>query len=127
MTQLGSILLASTDPQRLRDWYAAALEPDVDNDQEGYRVLGFGGFYVMIDTRDDIGPANPEPGRIILNFHVRDAQAVVDRLEQLGATWIAKLDDRDGSRFATVADPDGNYVQVIELSEAHLAEMGVGS
>lgn len=45
------------------------------------------------------------------------------RLDAMGVSWLAELEDRDGSLFATAVDPDGNYVQVIELSEAARAAM----
>lgn len=120
---LDSLLLASTDPETLAEWYVAGLHPESDNKVDGYRALTFGAFHVLIDTRDDVTDVNPEPGRIILNFDVEDALAVVTRLEDLGTEWLAPLEDRDGSLFATAIDPDGNYVQIIELSEEHRAAM----
>jgi predicted enzyme related to lactoylglutathione lyase len=120
---LDSILLASTDPERLRTWYAAALDPEENTDVGGYRVLKFGGFYLMIDTRSDIGDKNPEPGRVILNFDVADARAVAARLNEVGVQWLAELDDRDGNLFATAVDPDGNYVQIIQLTDEARAAM----
>jgi uncharacterized glyoxalase superfamily protein PhnB len=121
---LGSILLASTDPERLRAWYVDALSPEEDVNVNGYRVLKFGGAYVMIDSRTDVTDKNPEPGRMILNFNVDDARAVAARLTEMGVTWLSELEDRDGSLFGTVIDPDGNYVQIIQLSEEHRASMG---
>ena len=121
---LNSILLASTDPERLRTWYATALDPSENVDVgDGYKVLKFGDFYVMIDKRDDVTDKNPEPGRIILNFDVADARAVVERMNDTGVKWLADLEDRDGSLFATAIDPDGNYVQVIQLSDEARAAM----
>ncbi len=120
---LQSILLASTDPESLAAWYAAALDPDADTKMNGYRILSFGGFHLIIDTRDDVSDVNPEPGRIILNFDVADARALVAHLDEMGTTWLAELEDRDGSLFATAIDPDGNYVQLIELSEEARASM----
>src|SRR5262249_23119583 len=120
---VNSMLLASTDPARLRDWYAAGLDPEDNTDIDGYLILKFGGFYLMIDRRADVGDKNPEPRRMILNFHASHARAVVARLSGLGTAWLAELEDRDGSLFATAIDPDGNYVQVIELSAAHRAAM----
>lgn len=120
---LDSILLASTDPDRLHAWYAAALTPSEDTKMDQYRVLRFGNFYVLIDQRDDIGDRTVEPGRVILNFDVADARAVVERMTELGTPWLAEIEDRDGSLFATAIDPDGNYVQVIQLSEAHRTAM----
>lgn len=121
-TTLDSMLLASTDPQRLHDWYAM-LDPESDRTVGTYRVLAFGGFHLLIDSRDDVAGKNSEPGRVILNFDVPDARAVVSRLDEAGVSWLAELEDRDGSLFATAIDPDGNYVQLIQLSEEHRAAM----
>ena len=121
---LGSMLLASTDPEALRAWYVAALSPDEESTVDQYRILLFGDFYVMIDSRDDITDKNPEPGRMILNFDVDDARAVAARLDEMGVSWLSALEDRDGSLFGTAIDPDGNYVQIIQLSEEARAEMG---
>lgn len=116
-TKIMSMLLASADPERLRNWYVEALGPDSSEDQGGYRMVGFGGFYLVIDQRDDVGERNPEPGRMIINVDVEDARATAAKLDELGVEWLAKLEDRDGSLFATAVDPDGNYVQIIQLSE----------
>jgi predicted enzyme related to lactoylglutathione lyase len=121
--KLDSMLLASTDPERLHAWYEAALEPSESSNQEGYLVLRFGDFWMLVDRRDDVGAANAEPGRMILNFDVEDARAVAARLDEVGTTWLAPLEDRDGSLFATAIDPDGNYVQLIQMSEAEKARM----
>jgi catechol 2,3-dioxygenase-like lactoylglutathione lyase family enzyme len=123
---LGSILLASTDPARLRDWYVNALEPEEASEDDAYRFLRFGGFHVLIDRRADVADRNPEPGRLILNFDVPDAKATAARMDGLGVTWLAGLEDRDGSLFATAIDPDGNYVQIIELSPQHRARLEGG-
>jgi uncharacterized glyoxalase superfamily protein PhnB len=121
--KLSSMLLASANPDRLRAWYAAALAPVTERKEGGYGVLDFGGFWLMIDSREDVGDANPEPGRMILNFEVDDARATAARLDDMDASWLAELEDRDGSLFGTVVDPDGNYVQIIQLSEQQRASM----
>lgn len=102
--KLYGMLLASSDPDRRAAWYVSALQPDDDSKVDQYRVLSCGGFYVLIDRRDDVAQANPEPGRMILNFDVADVRAAVARLDEVGAQWLAPLEDRDGSVFATVVD-----------------------
>jgi predicted enzyme related to lactoylglutathione lyase len=118
-----SFLLSSADPDRLHRWYVDALRPDVSDVANGYRVVGFDGFFIMIDSRDDVSAKNPEPGRYIVNFDVDDARDVAARMDQLGVEWLAPLEDREGSLFATVIDPDGNYVQIIQLSAEAKAQM----
>jgi predicted enzyme related to lactoylglutathione lyase len=118
-SRLNSMLLASPDPERLRAWYAAVFEPDHDTTTNGYRLLTFGGFTILVDRRDDVGGPNPEPGRMILNFEVADARAVTRRLDGMGVTWKAELEERDPGLFATAIDPDGNYAQIIQLHPGH--------
>lgn len=119
-----SMLLATTAPERLGDWYATAFEPRTDTTMNGYRMLRFGTFHLVIDSRDDIDDTNPEPGRVIVNFDVADVRAVAARMDGMGVRWLAGLEDRDGSLFATAIDPDGNYVQIIQHDPRHLAQMG---
>lgn len=124
---LASILLASTDPERLAEWYVAALAPDDDADIGGYRMLRFGWFYLMIDSRDDVRATNPDPARVILNFDVDDARAIAAKINRLGGPWLVELEDRDGSMFGTAIDPDGNYVQLIQLSQETKAAMAASA
>lgn len=108
---LGSILLGTPDPERLRAWYAAALAP-VEGE---YGWLTFGDVGVLIDGRDDVAAKTTEPGRVILNFHVEDAQATAAHLDQMGVSWLVALERREGGWFGTLVDPDGNYIQIIQL------------
>ena len=108
----GSILLGTTRPVELREWYRKALAPE----QEGDGPIDFGGFLLIIEQRDDVDTKNNEPGRLILNFHVDDFGAVESQLQAAGVAWLFPVDDRPGGRFGTFADPDGNYLQIIQLS-----------
>jgi catechol 2,3-dioxygenase-like lactoylglutathione lyase family enzyme len=118
-SRLNSLLLASPDPERLHAWYAAAFEPEQDTKTNGYRLLTFGGFTILVDRRDDVSGSNPQPGRVILNFEAGDARAVTRRLDGMGVTWKAELEEREAGLFATAIDPDGNYVQIIQLHPGH--------
>jgi predicted enzyme related to lactoylglutathione lyase len=111
-TTFGSILLGTTDPDGLKAWYKARFAPD----HEGDRPLDLGGFLLVIDGRDDIADKNPEPARVILNFHFDDAHAEAARLSQIGVTWLVELEKREPGWFGTLVDPDGNYVQLIQLT-----------
>lgn len=114
--ELSSILLGTDDPAHLRDWYSTAF--DVEPDEYGW--MGFGSFDVLIEARDDVAGRNTEPGRVILNFHTSDARALVDRLQSIGASWLVELEERNDGMFGTLIDPDGNYIQIIQMNDAYL-------
>ncbi len=110
---LGSVLLGTTNPERLRAWYVAALSPEQSDD--GF--LDFGGVALLIDGRTDVADKNPEPGRVILNFHVDDAHATAAHLNGLGVSWLIEVEDRGVGFFGTLVDPDGNYIQIIQMKD----------
>jgi len=111
--KVGSILLGTTRPAELRDWYRRALAPNY----KGEGPIDFGGFLLVIDQRDDIDAKNSEPGRMILNFHVDDFDAVEAKLRAAGVDWLVPVADRPSGRFGTFADPDGNYLQIIQFKK----------
>jgi hypothetical protein len=85
-----SILLASSQPERLDEFYRAAF--DVEADENGWFSLG--GLGVNIDLRDDVAERVAEPGRVVLNIDTEHAAEVVARLDDLGVRWLVRLEER---------------------------------
>ena len=109
-----SILLASTDPDRLRSFYSEAF--DVLPDENGTVVLG--GLGVIFDSRDDVAERTAEP-RVVLNIDTEDAASVVQRIEGMGVTFPVRLEDRGPGIFSTFEDPDGNLTQVLQMTQEY--------
>jgi glyoxalase superfamily protein len=120
MPTLGSILLGSANPERLRSWYEKAfgITPNADG------FLEFGSVSVLVDHRDDVATKAAEGARVILNFHVDDARSMAVHLDSCGVTWLVPVELRGDGWFGTLADPDGNVIQIIELSEAYRSARG---
>ncbi|MDS1116708.1 VOC family protein [Gordonia westfalica] len=124
---IGSLLLSSDDPARLAHFYASAFEAKVEttgDDGTGYQVVNLDGFYLMFDKRDDVSGPNGDGARTIPNIEVDDPRATAARLDTLGAGWISPLEERDGNFFGTATDPDGNWFQIIWISDAEEIRMG---
>jgi predicted enzyme related to lactoylglutathione lyase len=107
-----SILLASTDPDRLRSFYSKAF--DVEPDGKGMITLA--GFGIIFDRRDDVAERTVEP-RVVLNIDTEDAARVVQRIEGMGVTFSVRLEDRGPGIFSTFEDPDGNVTQVLQMTQ----------
>src|SRR6267154_718552 len=95
--RLGSILLGTTQAAELRDWYRKVLAPE----HSGDGPIDLGGFLLVIDQRDDVAAKNEEPGRMILNLHVDDFDAVAAQLRAAGVDWLVPVADRPVGRFGT--------------------------
>ena len=112
-TALGSILFGSADPVHLRSWYRAAFAPD----QPDQGPLNVGGVLLVFERRTDVANKNPEPGRMIVNFHVEDAHEAQAHLNSLGGDVARRNGTCWSGWFASLLDPDGSYVQIIEFAE----------
>jgi predicted enzyme related to lactoylglutathione lyase len=110
--QLDSIVISPTDPDRLRGWYANVLDTTIDD--QGLLIVGE--QRLLFFPHDEISGPAQEPARIMINMRVDDADAAAQDLERLGVTWVRPLDDTPFGRIGTVADPDGNYLQIVQLS-----------
>lgn len=118
-----SMLIGTRDVDRLHSWYAEVLPPQREEQMRQYRVLDYQGFWLFLDPRDDVPAAAADPHRFLLNIEVDDAAAVAQRADRIGTAWVSPLEDRDGSLFGTMQDPDGNAIQIIQLSDAAKKEM----
>ncbi|MEU8310657.1 VOC family protein [Actinomadura sp. NPDC048955] len=110
--KLGGLVLGSDDPERLSAWYRTAFAPSAT----AGTVVMVGGSRLVFDRRDDLGQSTREPGRILINFYVENIETVVAHLKALGVTeWVRPVEDFGPGLIATVEDPVGNYVQLVEL------------
>jgi hypothetical protein len=77
--------------------------------------MRLGEQYLIFFTHDEITGPSAEPARIIVNFTVDDAQGFAAKLAD--ARWVRPLEQGGPGWIGTVADPDGNLVQIIQLVE----------
>jgi len=115
---IGSLLVGSSQVDAMKDWYRRAF--DVTENEMG--AFQFGNVQFFIEEHSDVSGATKEPARVIVNLDVDDCRAFESRLEQMGATWVRKVEQMPFGLIGTVADPDGNYVQIIQWGaspEAH--------
>jgi|SRR5918996_659321 predicted enzyme related to lactoylglutathione lyase len=115
---IGSLLLGSSNVEQMREWYQKAFDVK-QNDMGAYE---FGPVQYYIEEHSEVSGPTQEPARIIINLDVDDCRAVEAHLKEQGVNWIRPVEQEDFGLIGTVADPDGNYVQIIQWGatpEAH--------
>ncbi|UNS97399.1 VOC family protein [Streptomyces tubbatahanensis] len=121
--RVGGIVLGSTDPRRLWEWYRDVFAPGLTRDgaEDGgpVRHLRLGGTYVLFEARDDVGRKSVEPGRVLVNVEVTGIRDMERRLNaQLNPRWIRPIETVDEHMLlGTLEDPDGNYVQLCDTTD----------
>ena len=111
-----SILIGSEDPQRLVEYYTKLLGDPMFSDS-GYTGWQVGNGFVTVGPHDQVRGKNGEPGRLIWNIETPDVRDVFDRFVAAGAIVerepYGMEEDPSGGLIATLADPDGNYFQLM--------------
>jgi EmrB/QacA subfamily drug resistance transporter len=110
------LVISTERPEQLRAWYEAAFGGDPTHDGGPTRRLSLGGVQLIFLPHSDVAGPAKDPKRILINFRVDDAREAAARLEGLGTTWIRPVEREPFGLLGTVADPDGNYVQIAQVA-----------
>lgn len=107
---IGGYFLRATEPERLAAWYRDALGLDLDEHGLWQPEAGPTVFATFESGTDYLGPRSQ---RTMLNFRVRDLDAMLAQLRARGADVDPEVQEMAGvGRFGWVADPEGNRIEL---------------
>lgn len=112
---IGGFFFRATDPGALAAWYAThlgvTLTPEDPSAEPWVQAAGPTVFAPFPVDTDYFGERAQQ---WMLNFRVRDLDAMVAQLEAAGIA-IGRRDDLEGiGRFARIHDPEGNPIELWE-------------
>jgi predicted enzyme related to lactoylglutathione lyase len=115
VTGIGGIFFKAQDPKGLTDWYRQHLGVPVD--EAGLCLFrwtadGTPGTTVWSAFPEDTEHLGPVSARFMINYRVDDLDAVLEALRQEGVWVDEKRDDSEYGRFAWIADPEGNRIEL---------------
>jgi predicted enzyme related to lactoylglutathione lyase len=110
---LRTVIYHVPDLERAKQWYRTAFGVEPYFDEPFYVGFNIGGYELGLDP--DTEGAKPGPGGSVAYWGVADADAALTHFQHAGATVRSPVRDvGEGIRVATVADPFGNVVGLIE-------------
>jgi predicted enzyme related to lactoylglutathione lyase len=115
---IGSLLVGSSNVEQMKEWYRNAFS--VTENEMG--AFEFGPVQFFVEEHTEVSGPTKEPARVIINLNVDDCRAIESHLNDQGVSWVRKVEQMPFGLIGTVADPDGNYVQIIQWGaspEAH--------
>lgn len=108
---LATVIYPVSDLSRAKAWYASAFEHDPYFDEPFYVGFSIGGYELGLVP--DEGRPGADGG--VAYWRVPEIDTAVDHFTTAGATLVAAAKDvGDGIKVATVADPFGNSIGLIE-------------
>ncbi|WP_194906101.1 VOC family protein [Catenulispora rubra] len=110
---LGGHFLRATDPAALTAWYRDSLGLDIDEHGQWQQEAGPTVFAAFEAETDYFGSREQQ---VMLNFRVRDLDAMLRQLREKGAAVDAETQEMDGiGKFGWVTDPEGNRIELWEV------------
>ncbi len=113
MLNLNSIMLGTSKVQEMAEFYEKVFERTADMIDGGWYGWKIGNGFLTIGGHSEVHEEAKEPQRIIMNFETTEVKEEFERLKELGATVIKEPYGIEGALIATLADPDGNYFQLM--------------
>lgn len=118
MLNLTSVMLGTSDSKKLANFYGEILNKKPDWSEGEWFGWQMGNLHLTIGSHSEVMGKAKEPQRVILNFEVKDVKKEFDRIKQRGAKVIKEPYEVEGMWIATLADPDGNYFQLMSPWES---------
>ena len=115
MLNFNSVLIGSEQPDVLAAFYAKVFGKQADFADGGYSGWQVGSAFLTVGPHSEMKGAAKEPARILLNFETEQVKEEFERLKGAGVAVVKEPYQMEGMPgwITTLADPDGNYFQLM--------------
>ena len=110
---LGTVIYHIADLKRAKAWYAAAFQQQPYFDEPFYVGFNIAGYELGIDPNDTVTTSGR--GGSVAYWRVAEIDLALQHFVKSGAVVVSPIQDvGEGIKVATVADPFGNLIGLIE-------------
>jgi len=115
MLKLNTVMIGTKQTQVLAAFYEKVFGKPADwvDSENGFFGWQLGGTYFSVLKHSEMEGKAKDPGRVMLNFETTQVREEFERIRTLGGIAIREPYEMGGGWIATLADPDGNYFQLI--------------
>ncbi len=100
-------------PKVLAAFYETVFGKPADMLEGSWSGWQLGNAFFSVGEHSEMkGPAK-DPGRVMFNLETDQVKEEFNRIKSAGATVIKEPYEMQGAWIATLADPDGNYFQLM--------------
>ena len=115
MLNLNSVMIGTKQPKVLAAFYEKVIgkPPGMADEEYGFYGWEVGAASLSILDHSQMAGPTKDPGRIMFNFETSQVKEEYERIKALGGAVIKEPYEMEGGWIATLADPDGNYFQLV--------------
>ena len=95
-------------------FYNEVIGKKEDMEDSGWHGWSVGNTFFSVGEHSEMGGSSKDGGRVMFNFETSEVKEEFERISKIdGAKVIKEPYDMGGAWIATLADPDGNYFQLM--------------
>ncbi|HSW47567.1 MAG TPA: VOC family protein [Candidatus Saccharimonadales bacterium] len=113
MLNFSSLMIGTHDPKKLSEFYKKVFDKKPDMQDGSWYGWMVGNTFFSIGEHSEVKGKSKEPQRQIFNLETNEVEEEFARVKKAGATVIKAPYEMGGAMIATLADPDGNYFQLM--------------
>jgi predicted enzyme related to lactoylglutathione lyase len=115
MLNLNSIMVGTTQTKSLVAFYEKVFgkPADMSDNEFGFWGWQVGSCYFSVLQHSEMGGSTKDPGRVMFNFETVHVKEEFERIKALGGVVVREPYQIGEEWIATLADPDGNYFQLV--------------
>ena len=115
MLSLNSVMIGTKQTKAMVTFYEKVIGKPADmvEEENGFYGWQVGNTFLSVLEHSQMGGSTKDPGRVMINFETTQVKEEFERIKSIGATVIHEPYQMGEGWLATLADPDGNYFQLI--------------
>jgi len=110
---LNSLMIGTSQPKVLAEFYEKLFGRPADMVEGDWHMWQAGNCSLSVGEHSEVKGQAKEPSRIILNLETNAVKEEFERLKALNTTIVKEPYEMGGGMIATLADPDGNFIQLM--------------
>ncbi len=116
MLKLNSVMIGTQQLKAMSAFYEKVIgrPADMVDAENGFHGWQVGDAFMSVLEHSEMGGSAKDPGRVMFNFETTQVKEEFERIKAIdGAKVIRDPSEMGSGWLATLADPDGNYFQLI--------------
>jgi len=115
MLNLNSVMIGTKQFKALASFYERVLGKPADmvDSENGFCGWQVGSAFISVLDHSEMGGKAKDPGRVMFNFETAQVKEEFERIKAIGGTVVHEPYEVGSGWIATLADPDGNYFQLM--------------
>lgn len=106
-------MVGTMQPKVLADFYQKIFDKPADMSEGGWHGWSVGNCFFSVGEHSEMKGKAKDPGRLMFNLETKEVKEEFERMKAAGATVVKEPYEMQGAWIATLADPDGNYFQLM--------------